>query len=88
MTSEPDTIWPMRIARLSYDGEVETDSIIEGLNEARVLEITRLEDGRFKLTERCDEWFSVALTADQMRLLAQELIAMVDSDTQAVKPPS
>lgn len=58
-----------------YRGEGET--VIEALNDARVVDISRSTRGTVILTERCDEYFSAELTAAQIRALCGELMALV-----------
>ena len=49
------------------------DSISEALADNRVVKITKMEDGRFKVREMCDEYFSARLTRDQLIAWAEEL---------------
>jgi len=61
----------------SYTGELcEYPTISEALAENRIVEVTKDEDGRFKVSEMCDEWYSIYLTAAQLRVWADELRAM------------
>jgi hypothetical protein len=64
----------------SYTGELhEYPTISEALAENRIVEVTKDEDGRFKVSEMCDEWYSIYLTAAQLRVWADELRAMADA---------
>jgi hypothetical protein len=61
-----------------YTGEGYT--VIEALNDARVVSIDRLEDGRIAFAERCDDYFIAVLSQDQVRELARELIALIGEE--------
>lgn len=47
------------------------------LKEGRIFSI-ETDGDKFVFTEQCDEWFYVALTPDQLRELAGELLVMAD----------
>lgn len=66
------------------DGEEPIDEpdrtpMLLALREARVLNIGRLDDGRFVLQEGCDDWFSLAMTKEEVIALAHELISLAES---------
>lgn len=54
------------------DGE-DYPSILEALDDLRVLRINKIENGEFEVTEMCDEYFSAFLTRDQLLLLVEEI---------------
>ena len=56
-----------------------SDSILERLNfeNARIFDIKKV-DGGFELTEGCDMYFDILLTANELRRLGNELIAIAD----------
>lgn len=52
-------------------------SVLEKLDDESVLGIIPLpEQGMFEIYERCDEYFSVKLTADELLQLAKEIEEM------------
>jgi hypothetical protein len=53
-----------------------TRSILDGLYEKQVCSVSRMPDGRWFVEERCDEYFAVILTTDQLRQWGEELIAL------------
>ncbi len=58
----------------AYGREIlEYDSISEALADNRVVKITKMEDGKFKVREMCDEYFSSCLTREQLIAWAEEL---------------
>lgn len=57
---------------------VEADSILEALENQRVLAVTKHADGLFLIEERCDANFGVFLTPDQLKTLGRELIAIAE----------
>lgn len=52
--------------------------ILDRLAWARVFELEPTTDGRFEITEGADWHFRVCLTADELRALGHELIALAD----------
>lgn len=44
----------------------------------RIFDLVKTETG-FEITEACDQYFSVDLTADELKQLGQELIALADA---------
>jgi hypothetical protein len=54
---------------------VEYDTLLEALADQRVMTIEAKEGG-FEIREKCDNYFSVRLTPDQLRELGEELIAI------------
>jgi hypothetical protein len=61
-----------------------SDSILDLLEECRVLAITDKEDGTFEVEEACDYYFGVSLTRSQMLLLAHEIAELACSVTEAL----
>lgn len=55
----------------------EGDTLLDALNDARVLEVEPYEDGA-RLREACDRYFNVVLSAEQLRALALELVQLAD----------
>lgn len=63
------------------DGEhkfVECETLIHALRSQSIMDI-EAKDGKFQLTEACDNYFSIWLTHDQLRILGQELIDLANS---------
>lgn len=58
------------------DGGVSGKNLLDALDEARVFNVTKLDDGRFCFEESCDRYFSANLTKDQVLALAEELRAL------------
>ena len=57
-------------------------SVLEALDDNRIFGITKAEDDdSFEITEKCDDYFSLTLTKDQVRTLAQELLAFIEEKT-------
>lgn len=60
--------------------DTEYPSILEALSGERIFEISKVDQsGEFDFTEQCDQYFSVNLTSDQVRGMAAELLAFIDS---------
>ena len=53
-----------------------TASILDGLYEKQVCSVSRMPDGRWRVEDRCDEYFAAILTTDQLRQWGEELIAL------------
>ena len=53
---------------------MEYPTVLAGLSDNRILIIEREEDGRFRVSEGCDEYFSARLTPEQLAALGRELI--------------
>ena len=53
-------------------GQVGKD-LLHALDESRVFNVTKTDDGRFCFQESCDRWFSAKLTKEQVLALAEEL---------------
>lgn len=49
--------------------------LLDRIGADRVFDVYRTHDGQFEIIEGCDGYFSITLTADEMRHLGQELIA-------------
>lgn len=58
------------------NGTETADTMVEAVKNACVFTVKRMEDGRFRLRERCDRYFRVYLTPEQLLALADELRAM------------
>ena len=56
----------------------EGETILDCLSDARIFYIEKLENGKFKFTENCDEYFDAEMTKDQMKELIRELQELVD----------
>jgi hypothetical protein len=59
----------------SIYGPSEHDSILGALAAERIFGIEKTEAG-FKFTERCDEYFSLNLSREQLLALADEIRAL------------
>lgn len=53
------------------------DCLLDAIREAGVFSVEKVEGG-FDVTDACDNWYGCFLTADDMRALASELIALAD----------
>ncbi len=53
-----------------------TASILDTLKDANVMTIKRQPDGTFRVRERCDRYYAVYLTREQMLAWADELRAI------------
>lgn len=57
-----------------YDGQERVhDSVLEAVADAEVFMIDVEDKDRFVLTEKCDEWYSIVLTREQLLALAEEI---------------
>jgi hypothetical protein len=54
-------------------------TLLDALDEARVLNVSKEETGRFRLKESCDRYFFAVLTREQLLALADELRALAGS---------
>lgn len=67
-------------------GPAEYPTISKALDEQRIISITKCEDGRFELRERCDDYFAAYLPREQLVAWANELLALAgmpnDEDQQ------
>ena len=50
--------------------------LLDALDKACVLNVQKLDDGRFCFQESCDRYFSANLTKEQVLALADELRAL------------
>ena len=57
---------------------LEYDTVSEALGDNRIVLVTKLPDGRFRVEECCDRWYYADLTQDQLRAFGQELIDMAN----------
>jgi hypothetical protein len=55
---------------------VEYQTISQALDDNRIVSVTKEPDGRFQVTERCDDYFSGYLTREQLLAWADELRAL------------
>jgi hypothetical protein len=53
-----------------------------GDGNSRVLDIEKLPDGNFRLWEECDHYFYVDFTAEELRELAAELVALSNGESK------
>lgn len=70
---------------------VESDSVLAALADNRIFSVTRIDPnddpdnaGKFRVAEMCDNYFCGCLTAEQLRALGHELIAIADSSNASV----
>lgn len=56
----------------------EGSSLLEALKAARVFSVSRSDDGRFFLEEKCDSYFCAYLTKEQVLTLSDELRALAE----------
>lgn len=61
----------------SYEGE--GDTMIEALKYARIFSIKKQDNGKFKIKEKCDDYFYAYLTKEQLKDLAKELLELSKS---------
>ncbi len=60
-------------------GENITSQTMLGLMaECQIFSVDPTPDGKFKILERCDDYFSADLTKEQVLALAQELIDLAN----------
>jgi len=77
---KPD-ISKMLIDCNAYGSEMlEYPTVLAGLSDNRVLTIERGEDGRFRVAEGCDNYFSARLTPEQLAAMGRELIEMANKE--------
>lgn len=73
-------------------GPTEADTVSQALADNRVVEITRNDDGTFRIVEMNDEWGGATLTAAQFQMWIQELQALAaDSESifmNIITPPT
>lgn len=62
-------------------GEVTGDTVLEVLKEARVLTVKQVPGG-FRFRERCDRYYQVVLTREQVLALADDLRALVEKQPE------
>lgn len=61
----------------ALDGELsDYPSVLAALKDAGVMTVKIMPDGRFRVRERCDRYYSVYLTREQVLAWADELRAM------------
>jgi hypothetical protein len=71
----------------TYYGPAEHASILEALYAERIFSIKKTETG-FKLTECCDEFFSLDLTREQLLALADEIRDFATEPTTVPQQPA
>lgn len=60
------------------DRDETADTMLEIMSECRVFEIDK-HDGKFVIWEKCDEYFCVSLTKEQLLALADEMKVLANS---------
>lgn len=71
----------------AYGREIlEYPTVLAGLSDNRIIKIDREEDGRFRVTEGCDDYFSARLTPEQLATLGRELIEMANNNMTGGEP--
>lgn len=71
----------MITAHANCVGEVTGDTVLEVLKGARVLTVKQAPGG-FRFRERCDRYYQVVLTREQVLALADELRALVEKQPE------
>lgn len=71
----------MITAHANCVGEVTGDTVLEVLKEARVLTVKQVPGG-FRFRERCDRYYQIVLTREQVLALADELRALVEKQPE------
>ena len=61
------------------DWTQEVKQLLDALDEARVFAVEATDDGRFLFVERCDDYYRVILTKEQVLLLADELRSLANT---------
>jgi len=62
------------------DSECTTNTLLKALLNARVLDISKLDNDEFCLNEACDDWFSISLTKQELINLGNELIMFANNE--------
>lgn len=52
------------------------ETLLAALEDARVFNVSKTDDGRFEFEESCDNYFGAFLTKEQVLALAEELRAL------------
>jgi hypothetical protein len=55
------------------------ETVLDALDEARVFAVEATDDRSFLFVERCDDYYRVILTKEQVLLLADELRALANT---------
>jgi len=55
------------------------DTVLDALSKGHVLDVGRLPDGTFQLTEGCDNYYFAVLSREQLLDLAGELCAAANA---------
>lgn len=63
------------------DSEETADSMLDACEQLGIFAVHE-EGGFFFLVERCDNYFEIKVTPEQLRLLGRELIALTDAPPQ------
>lgn len=64
-----------------YSDRSVDEPLLKFLADNRVLSVDANDDGTFEVTEACDSHFSATLSADELRTLGEELIALASRGT-------
>ena len=56
-----------------------SETLLLAIKDARVMSIKPTSDGRFRIEEKCDDYYSVILTKEQMLMLAEEIKSIANS---------
>lgn len=62
----------------SPDTEGTADSMLDACEQFNIFAV-REEGGFFFLSEKCDDYYEIKVTPEQLRLLGRELIALTDA---------
>ena len=60
------------------DPPIKYKAMLWAISENRIFTVEKTEDKTFVIMERCDDYFSIEVTASQLRDLGMELIAIAD----------
>lgn len=55
------------------------ETVLDALDEARVFAVEATDDRSFLFVERCDDYYRVILTKEQVLLLADELRSLANT---------
>lgn len=71
------------IIEFGRQGKKRCQSILRALETNQIVAVSKEPDGKFLVSEKCDDYFSCRLTAEQLRALGHELIALADENEHA-----
>ena len=64
---------------MAYEfGDTEVKTMLDLVASARIFGVEKTADGGFELSERCDDYFRVTITRDELIDLANELLALAE----------